>query len=141
MPLQKSETHLQTSALNTCPPISALIIQWCVLPIHPSAVRDDPPAPPLYIFIKGPGVPPNPTSDVRYHAPLLSAFHPQRVEPPLQPSAVKPSYLPHILGFPLQQEVFLNDKCGQGHPVLMYINNKMECSGFDKKGKMIKIEI
>ena len=28
--------------------------------------------------------------------------------------------------------------CGQGLPVLIYINNKLECSGFEKKGEMIK---
>ena len=40
-----------------------------------------------------------------FHAPLLSAFFPQRVEPPLQPSAVNPPPLPQILAFPLQRDV------------------------------------
>ena len=31
--------------------------------------------------------------------------------------------------------------CGQGLPVLIYINNKLECSGFEKKGEMIKNDI
>ena len=38
-----------------------------------------------------------------YHAPILSALLPQRVEPPLQPSAVNPPPLPQVLAFTLQQ--------------------------------------
>ena len=49
--------------------------------------------------------PPPPTSSVRAHAPLLSALHPQQVEPPLEPSVVNPPLLPQILAFTLQRDV------------------------------------
>ena len=76
-----------------------------MLPLQPSAVRDAPTPPPLSVSIQGRGGPPPPTSAVRTNALLLSALHPQQVEPPLQPSVVNPPPLPHILAFPLQQDV------------------------------------
>ena len=39
------------------------------------------------------------------------------------------------------QGMIFDENCGQGHPVLIYINNKLECSGFENKGKMIKNDI
>ena len=88
--LQQGGPLLQTSAIIPPPPISALILQRDVLPLQPSSVHDAPTTPPLSVFIHGQGGPPTPTSVVRNHAPLLSAFLPQRVEPPLQLSAANP---------------------------------------------------
>ena len=42
---------------------------------------------------------------MREYAPLLSDLHPQRVEPPLQSSAVNPPPLPQILELSLQRDV------------------------------------
>ena len=42
---------------------------------------------------------------VRAHAPLISAVLPQQAKRPLQPSAVNPLLLSHILAFPLQRDV------------------------------------
>ena len=61
--------------------------------------------PPISVSIQGRGRPPHPTSAVHSRAPLLSALLHQQVEPLLQPSAVNPPPLPHILAFPLQQDV------------------------------------
>ena len=98
-----STSCLQNSAVITFPPISALLLQQDVLPLRPSAVRDAPT--PLSISIQGRGGDPPATSAVRAHAPLLSVLPPQRVEPPLKPSAVNSSPLPQILSFPLQRDV------------------------------------
>ena len=35
----------------------------------------------------------------------------------------------------------VDKKCGQGHLVLIYINNKLECSGFEKKGEIVNNDI
>ena len=42
---------------------------------------------------------------MRADYPLLSALLPQRVEPPLQPSAVNPPPLTQLLALPIQQDV------------------------------------
>ena len=39
------------------------------------------------------------------------------------------------------RRIIFDENCGQGHPVLIYINNRLECSGFEKKGKIIKNDI
>ena len=56
---------------------------------------------------KGETDPPPPSSAVRAHAPLLSALPPQKVNYPLQPSAVNPPppHLPRILALPIQRDV------------------------------------
>ena len=76
-----------------------------MLPIQPSDVRASSSDPPLSVLIQGRGGPPPPPSAVHAHAPLLSAFLPHQVEPPLQPSAVNPPPLPQILAFTLQQDM------------------------------------
>ena len=51
LPLQRGGPCIQTSDVNHPPPISALLLQRDMIPIHPSAVHDaaaDPP-PTLYI--------------------------------------------------------------------------------------------
>ena len=105
LPLQQGKPRLQNSAVNTPPPISALLLQRYVLPLQPSAIRDAPTLPPLSLSIQGRGGSPPPNSAVRAHAPLFSALLPQQVEPPLQPSAVSHPPLPKILDFPLQKDV------------------------------------
>ena len=82
-----------------------MLLHQDVLPLQPSAVRDAPTPPQLSVSIQGRGGPPPPTSAVRAHAPLLSALHPQIVEPPLQSSVVNPPPLPQILALPLQRDV------------------------------------
>ena len=37
--------------------------------------------------------------------------------------------------------MIFDENCGHGHPVLIYINNRLECSGFEKKDKMNKNDI
>ena len=105
MPLQQGGPRLQTLSVIPPPPISDLLIQQDVLPLQPSAVRDAPTPPPLSVSIQGRGRTPPPTSAVRAHAPLLSEFRPQRVEPPLHTSAVKSPPLPQILAFPIQRDI------------------------------------
>ena len=61
--------------------------------------------PPLSVSLQGRGGPHRPPSVVRADAPLLSALIPQKVEPPLQPSAINPSPLIQILALPLQLNV------------------------------------
>ena len=61
--------------------------------------------PQLSILIQGQGGPPPLPLSVCAHAPLLSAFPPQLVKPPLQPSAINPPPLPQILAFTLQRDV------------------------------------
>ena len=39
------------------------------------------------------------------------------------------------------RRIIFVDYCGQGHPVLIYIDNKLECSGFEKKVEMIMNDI
>ena len=39
------------------------------------------------------------------------------------------------------RRMIFDENCGQGDPVLMYINNKLECSGFENKVKIIKNDI
>ena len=63
------------------------------------------PPPPRSVPLQGRGGPPPPSSAVRAHAPLFSALLPQRVEPPIQPSAVNPPPLPQLLSVSLQQDV------------------------------------
>ena len=68
-------------------------------------MRDAPTLPPLSVSIQGRGGPPPPNSAVHAHDPLLSDLLPQRVDPPLQPSAVNPPPLPHTLAFPIRRDV------------------------------------
>ena len=51
------------------------------------------------------GGPPPPPSAVQSCAPIFSALLPQRVNPPLQPSALHHPPLPKILAFSLQQDL------------------------------------
>ena len=101
LPLQQGGTNLQTSAINPPPQISDLINQQDVLPLQPSAMRDAVPYPPLSVSIQGRDGPPPPPSDVRAHAPLISALIPQRVKPPFQPSSVNPPIISKMLAFTL----------------------------------------
>ena len=54
---------------------------------------------------KGEADPLPPPLDVHDHVPLLSALHPQRVEPPLQPTALNPPPLTQLLVFTLQRDL------------------------------------
>ena len=54
----------------------------------------------MYLLLHSP-----PPSDVHAHAPLLSDLLPQRVNPPLHPSATNPPPLPQLLALPLQRGV------------------------------------
>ena len=99
--LQRGGPRLHTSAINTPPTISALLLQRDMLPLQNSAIRAAASPPLIYVSIQGRGGPPPPPSAMRAHAPLLSVLLPQRVEPPLQPSAVNPPPLPQILTLPL----------------------------------------
>ena len=113
LPLQRGGPHLQTSAVNPPPTISAFLLQQYVLPLQSSAVRavphppPPPPPPPLSVSIQGRGEQPPPHSAVHAHAPLLSVLIPQIVEPPPQLSAVNPLPLPQILSSPL----LFNETC------------------------------
>ena len=105
LPLQRGRPRLQTSAVNSPPSISALLLQRYLLSLHISAVRaiDALPLLPVLIQLRG-GPPPTPSA-LQSRAPLFSALLPQRVKPPLQPSALHPPPLPQILAFSLQQDV------------------------------------
>ena len=59
----------------------------------------------ISVLIQGKSRPPSPPSAVRAHAPLLSVLLHQRVEPPLQTSAVNTPPLPLLLSFTIQQEM------------------------------------
>ena len=39
------------------------------------------------------------------------------------------------------KRIIFDENRGQGHPVFIYINNKLDCPGFEKKGEMIKNDI
>ena len=39
------------------------------------------------------------------------------------------------------RRMIFDEKCGQGHLVLIYINNKLKCSDFEKKGEMVNNDI
>ena len=61
--------------------------------------------PPLSISLQGRGGPPPQFLAVRNHASLLSAFIPQQVDPPLQPSSINFPSLPQLLSLPLQRDL------------------------------------
>ena len=74
LPLQRGGPRLQTSAVNSPPSISALLLQRYLLPLHISAVRAIDALPMLPVLIQLRGGPPPPPSAVQYPAPLFSAF-------------------------------------------------------------------